>query len=174
MEGSKVLLSPDSVQFKRGTGTRRTFSRFVSVGFRKFCVVCMIFETCMNQTTLFAFLFCMCFISTKSKRKQTDGSWCEAQQFMWNTALMWSTAVMLNSFSGCQLMHFLLGVHVSVFDVQWCGTQNSLCYFVVFAFKHGESEFSKRDVTVYMSWRATSKMSAWIIPGGKRSEISHN
>ena len=74
MEGSKVLLSPDSVQFKRGTGTRRTFSRFVSVGFRKFCVVCMIFETCMKQTTLFAFLFCMCFISTKSKRKQTDGS----------------------------------------------------------------------------------------------------
>ena len=74
MEGSKVLLSPDSAQFKRGTGTRRTFSRFVSVGFRKFCVVCMIFETCMKQTTLFAFLFCMCFIFNQIETKQTDGS----------------------------------------------------------------------------------------------------
>ena len=27
----------------------------------------------------------------------------------------------------------------------------TVCYFVVFAFKHGESEFSKKDVTVYMS-----------------------
>ena len=80
MKGSKgFVLSPDSAQFKRGTGTRKktfsvSFLDFVSVGFRKFCVVCMIFETCMKQTTLFAFLFCMCFISTKSKRKQTDGS----------------------------------------------------------------------------------------------------
>ena len=77
------VLSPDSAQFKRGTGVCE-FSRFVSVGFRKFCVVCMIFETCMKQTTLFAFLFCMCFISTKSKRnKQTavdvkHSSTCEA------------------------------------------------------------------------------------------------
>ena len=73
MEGSKVLLSPDSAQFKRGTGTRRTFSRFVSVGFRKFCVVCMIFETCMKQTTLFAFYLHVLYFN-QIETKQTDGS----------------------------------------------------------------------------------------------------
>ena len=84
MEGSKVLLSPDSAQFKRGTGTRRTFSRFVSVGFRKFCVVCMIFETCMKQTTLFSFCFaCALFQPNRNENKQTavdvkHSSSCEA------------------------------------------------------------------------------------------------
>ena len=128
----------------------------------------MIFETCMKQTTLFAFLFLHVLYFNQIETKQTDGSWCEAQQFMWSTALMWSTAVMLSNFSGCQFVHLSLGNACFSFDVQWCGTQNSLCCFVVFAFKHGESEFSKKDVTVYMSWRATSKMSAWIISGGKK------
>ena len=84
MEGSKVLSCLRTAYSSRGGQVHRTFSRFVSVGFRKFCDVCMIFETCMKQTTLFAFLFCMCFISTKSKRnKQTavdvkHSSTCEA------------------------------------------------------------------------------------------------
>ena len=78
MKGSKgFVLSPDSAQFKRGTGTRKktfsvSFLDFVSVGFRKFCVVCMIFETCMKQTTLFAFCFaCALFQPNRNENKQT-------------------------------------------------------------------------------------------------------
>ena len=73
MKGSRgFVLSPDSAQFKRGTGTCE-FSRFVSVGFRKFCVVCMIFETCMKQTTLFAFFLHVLYFN-QIETKQTDGS----------------------------------------------------------------------------------------------------
>ena len=78
------VLSPDSAQFKRGTGTRVFFSRFVSVGFRKFCVVCMIFETCMKQTLYLRFCFaCALFQPNPNGNKQTavdvkHSSSCEA------------------------------------------------------------------------------------------------
>ena len=74
MEGSKVLLSPDSVQFKRGTGTRRTFSRFVSVGFRKFCGVCMIFETCMKPNNFICVFVLHVLYFNQIETKQTNGS----------------------------------------------------------------------------------------------------
>ena len=55
-EGSQVVLSPNSAQFERGTGTE-PFFRFSNVGFRKFCMVCFIFETCMKQTTFLHVLY---------------------------------------------------------------------------------------------------------------------
>ena len=67
------VLSPDSAQFKRGTGMLEMFSRFVTVGLGMFARFCMLFSY-LHGTTLFAFL-CMCFISTELKQtKQTDGS----------------------------------------------------------------------------------------------------
>ena len=64
------VLSPDSAQFKRGTGVLRRFSRFVIVGLGMFACLHVIFQTCMKQLL---FAFCgMCFISTKFK--QPNGS----------------------------------------------------------------------------------------------------
>ena len=69
------VLSPDSAQFKRGTGMLEMFSRFVTVGLGMFARFCTLFSN-LHGTTLFAF-FCACalFISTELKQtKQTDGS----------------------------------------------------------------------------------------------------
>ena len=64
------VLSPDSAQFKRGTGVLGRFSKFVTVGLGMFACLHVIFQTCMKQLYL---RFCgMCFISTKFK--QTHGS----------------------------------------------------------------------------------------------------
>ena len=59
--------SPDSAQFKRGISMLQMFSRFVTVGLN---VLHVIFQTCMKQ--LYLRFLCMCFISTKSKRNETN------------------------------------------------------------------------------------------------------
>ena len=62
------VLSPDSAQFKRGTGMLEMFSRFVTVGLGMFARFCMLFfKPAWNN---FICVFGMCFISTKFK--QTD------------------------------------------------------------------------------------------------------
>ena len=64
------VLSPDSAQFKRGTGVLGRFSRFVTVGLGNVCMFARYFSN-LHETTLFAFCG-MCFISTKFK--QPNGS----------------------------------------------------------------------------------------------------
>ena len=48
------VLSPDSAQFKRGTGMLEMFSRFVTVGLGMFARFCTLFSN-LHGTTLFAF-----------------------------------------------------------------------------------------------------------------------
>ena len=50
------VLSPDSAQFKRGTGVRQRFSRFVTVGLGNGCTFARYFSN-LHETTLFAFLW---------------------------------------------------------------------------------------------------------------------
>ena len=64
------VLSPDSAQFKRGTGMLQTFSRFVTVGLGMFVRFACYFSN-LHGTTLFLFL-CMCFISTEPKTDETN------------------------------------------------------------------------------------------------------
>ena len=59
------VLSPDSAQFKRGTGMLQMFSRFVTVGLGMFARFACYFQTCMEQ--LYLRFLCMCFISTEPK-----------------------------------------------------------------------------------------------------------
>ena len=59
------VLSPDSAQFKRGTGMLEMFSRFVNVGLGMVACLHVIFQTCMEQ--LYLRFLCMCFISTEYK-----------------------------------------------------------------------------------------------------------
>ena len=59
------VLSPDSAQFKRGTGMLQMFSRFVTVGLGMFARFACYFQTCMEQ--LYLRCLCMCFISTEPK-----------------------------------------------------------------------------------------------------------
>ena len=69
------VLSPDSAQFKRGTGMLQTFSRFVTVGLGMFARFACYFSN-LHGTTLFAFLFgaCALFQLNPKQTKQTDGS----------------------------------------------------------------------------------------------------
>ena len=81
MEGSKVLSCLRTAHSLRGGQERRTFSRFVSVGFRKFCVVLHDFWN-LHETNNFICVFVLHVlyfnqIETKTNRRQ----------------LMWSTAV---------------------------------------------------------------------------------
>ena len=65
------VLSPDSAQFKRGTGMLEMFSRFVTVGLGMFARFACYFQTCMEQL-YFAFLACALF--QPNLNKQTNGS----------------------------------------------------------------------------------------------------
>ena len=62
------VLSPDSAQFKRGTGMLEMFSRFVTVGLGMFARFCMLFSN-LHGTTLFAFLACALFQPNLNKRQ---------------------------------------------------------------------------------------------------------
>ena len=61
------VLSPDSAQFKRGTGMLEMFSRFVTVGLGMFARFCMLFSN-LHGTTLFAFLACALFQPNLNKQ----------------------------------------------------------------------------------------------------------
>ena len=78
------VLSPDSAQFKRGTGMLEMFSRFVNVGLGMVACLHVIFKPAWNN--FICVYLCMCFISTESKQnKQTAVDvkhWNEARQLM--------------------------------------------------------------------------------------------
>ena len=67
------VLSPDSAQFKRGTGMLEMFSRFVTVGLGMFARLHVIFKPAWNN---FICVFCACalFQLNPKQTKQTDGS----------------------------------------------------------------------------------------------------
>ena len=55
------VLSPDSAQFKRGTGMLQMFSRFVTVGLGMFARFACYFQTCMEQLYLRFFVHVLYF-----------------------------------------------------------------------------------------------------------------
>ena len=65
------VLSPDSAQFKRGTGMLEMFSRFVTVGLGMFARLHVIFKPAWNNF-ICVFIWCMCFISTEPKTDETN------------------------------------------------------------------------------------------------------
>ena len=175
------VLSPDSAQFKRGTGMLQMFSRFVTVGLGMFARFACYFQTCMKQL-YFICVFGVCFISTKFKQTAVDVkhgslvehcSWCQTQTRQ--------TAV--------DVEHSLLGVHVvckfflmftwcetNETDGSWCKTQqsceaqNSWCWFW-FLRSSTEREFTAK-MSQHMFWRATSKMSERKTSGDTTVETS--
>ena len=107
------VLSPDSAQFKRGTGMLEMFSRFVTVGLGMFARFCMLFSN-LHGTTLFAFLACALF--QPNLNKQTNGSWCEARQSCGTLQLM-SNANKTNG-SWCEAQSF--GSACRLREFFWC------------------------------------------------------
>ena len=83
------VLSPDSAQFKRGTGMLQMFSRFVTVGLGMFARFACYFQTCMEQLYLRFFVHVLYFnwtqINETNKQTAVDVKhWDEAQQLMWH------------------------------------------------------------------------------------------
>ena len=141
----------------------------------------------MEQLYLRFLCACALFQLNPKQTKQTDGSWCEALKR--STAVnVTLTAFRCTSFrSACCLLLFLVcrrmrnanrqtAVDVTETNAKlqysWCGTQNSLCcLLLVFAFKHGEREFTAK-MSQHMFWRATSKMSEWKTSGDTAGNLS--
>ena len=137
---------------------------------------------------LYLRFLCMCFILTEPKTDETN-----RRQLMWSTEnearqLMWHLLHPDARHFGVHVVYFWFLVCLwmrnanrqTAVDVtetnaklqySWCGTQNSLCCILVFAFKHGEREFTAK-MSQHMFWRATSKMSEWKTSGDTAGNLS--
>ena len=148
-------------------------------------MLCMLFPN-LHETALFAF-FCACalFLTETQTNKQTA---VDVKHWKWNTAVdVTLTASRCTSFrSVCCLLLFLVcrwmrnANRQTAVDVTETNRQTAvhlmwsteqLMLILVFAFKHGEREFTAM-MSQHMFWRATSKMSEWKTSGDTAGSLS--
>ena len=141
----------------------------------------------LHGTTLFAFFVHVLYFNWTQNRRNKQTA-VDVKHWKRSTAVdVTLTASRCTSFwSACCLLLVLVCLWMrnanrqTAVDVtetnaklqySWCGTQNSLCCILVFAFKHGEREFTAK-MSQHMFWRATSKMSEWKTSGDTAGNLS--
>ena len=149
-------------------------------------VACLhvVFQTCMEQFYLRFCVHVLYFNWTQNRRnKQTAVDvkhWNEARQLMWHllhpdarrlgvhVVFFWFVAECKTQTDKRQLMSLKQTRDASTVDVE----HRTVCVvFLVFAFKHGEREFTAK-MSQHMFWRATSKMSERKTSGDTAGNLS--